>query len=93
MAALTTREESRQRLLALFQASLDRIIPADESVPLRGQSFRDFEDSGRGIASDDLAGVAGGAGWTGEDGSCRIAGPLSAVFFGASLAVPKTRAA
>jgi len=44
MAALTTREESRQRLLALFQASLDRIIPADESVPLRGQSFRDFED-------------------------------------------------
>ena len=44
MAALTTRQESRQRLLALFQESLDRIIPANESAPLRGQSFRDFED-------------------------------------------------
>jgi len=44
MAALTTRQESRQRLLALFQESLDRIIPEDDSAPLRGQSFRDFED-------------------------------------------------
>jgi hypothetical protein len=44
MPALTSRKESRQRLLKLFQKSLDRIIPEDESAPLRGQTFRDFEN-------------------------------------------------
>ena len=44
MPATTTRNEARQRLLKLFTDSLDRIIPADEAVPLRGQTFRDFED-------------------------------------------------
>ncbi len=44
MAALTSRKDSRQRLLKLFQQSLDRIIPEEESAPLRGQTFRDFED-------------------------------------------------
>jgi len=44
MAALTSRKESRQRLLKLFAESLDRIIPEDESVGLRGQTFHDFED-------------------------------------------------
>jgi len=44
MAAISSRKESRQRLLELFQQSMDRIIPEDDSVPLRGQTFRDFED-------------------------------------------------
>jgi Fe-S cluster biogenesis protein NfuA len=44
MPALTSRKESRQRLRKLFEASLDRIIPEEESTPLRGQTFRDFED-------------------------------------------------
>jgi hypothetical protein len=44
MPALTSRKESRQRLLTLFKESLDRIIPEEESAPLRGQTFRDFED-------------------------------------------------
>jgi len=44
MPAMTSRKESRQRLLELFQKSVDRIIPEDDSVPLRGQTFRDFED-------------------------------------------------
>ena len=44
MPAITSRKESRQRLLELFQKSVDRIIPEDDSVPLRGQTFRDFED-------------------------------------------------
>ena len=44
MAAITSRKESRQRLLELFQKSVDRIIPEDDSVSLRGQTFRDFED-------------------------------------------------
>ena len=44
MPALTSRRESRHRLLKLFQQSLDRIIPEEESAPLRGQTFRDFEE-------------------------------------------------
>jgi len=44
MPAMTSRKESRQRLLELFQQSMNRIIPEDDSVPLRGQTFRDFED-------------------------------------------------
>jgi hypothetical protein len=44
MPALTTRKEARERLLKLFADSLDRIIPADEAAPLRGQTFGDFED-------------------------------------------------
>jgi ribosomal protein S14 len=30
--------------LAAFQAQLDRVIPEDESVPLKGATFADFED-------------------------------------------------
>jgi hypothetical protein len=44
MPARTTRQEARQRAIAAFMSSLDRIIPADESVPLRGSLFRDWED-------------------------------------------------
>jgi hypothetical protein len=44
MPATTTRKEARERLLKLFTDSLDRFIPADESIALRGQTFRDFED-------------------------------------------------
>ena len=28
----------------MFMESLDRVIPADESVPLRGSTFRDWEE-------------------------------------------------
>jgi hypothetical protein len=44
MAALTTRKDARERLLKLFEESLDRIIPPAETTPMRGQTFRDFED-------------------------------------------------
>ena len=44
MPARTTREQARQRAIDAFMASLDRIIPADGSVPLRGSTFRDWED-------------------------------------------------
>jgi hypothetical protein len=44
MPARTTREEARQRAIAAFMTSLDRIIPADPSVPLKGRLFRDWED-------------------------------------------------
>jgi len=44
MAALTTRKDARERLFKLFEESLDRIIPQAEATPMRGQTFRDFED-------------------------------------------------
>jgi hypothetical protein len=44
MPTRTTRREARQRAIAAFIGSLDRIIPPDESVPLKGSTFRDWED-------------------------------------------------
>jgi hypothetical protein len=43
MAVLTDRKTARARMLAVFQAAWDRVIPADESVPLRGGTFREWE--------------------------------------------------
>jgi hypothetical protein len=43
MPARTTRQQARQRAIAAFMASLDRIIPPDEAVPLRGGTFLDWE--------------------------------------------------
>ena len=43
MAAKATRQEARARLTKAFMKSLDQVIPEDESVPLKGRSFRDFE--------------------------------------------------
>ena len=43
MAARTTRKEARQRAIHAFMTSLDRMIPADESVPLKGSTFLDWE--------------------------------------------------
>ena len=44
MAATTDRQAARERLLKLAREEIDRLIPADESVPLKGQYFADFED-------------------------------------------------
>ncbi len=44
MAARSPRQEARVRILAAFTAQLDRVIPEDESVPLEGATFADFED-------------------------------------------------
>lgn len=43
MAARTTRREARERIIKSFMDSLDQIIPPEESVPLRGQTFLDWE--------------------------------------------------
>lgn len=43
MAARTTRQEARERIIKSFMDSLDKIIPPEESVPLRGQTFLDWE--------------------------------------------------
>ncbi len=44
MAARSTRQEARARILLAFRAQLDRVIPEDERVPLKGATFADFED-------------------------------------------------
>jgi hypothetical protein len=44
MPARTTRQEARARILAAVSAQLDRMIPLDEDVPLKGATFADFED-------------------------------------------------
>ena len=44
MAARRTRQEARQRITQVFQAELDRMIPPDESVPLKGCKFLDWEN-------------------------------------------------
>lgn len=44
MAATTDRASARKRLMALAQAEIDRLIPAEEAVPLAGECFADFED-------------------------------------------------
>jgi ribosomal protein S14 len=54
MAARTTRQEARARILATFQAQLDRMIPEDESVPLQGATFADFEDQAEALAQTAL---------------------------------------
>ena len=44
MSALTTRREARARILSTLTAELDRMIPEDEEVSLKGATFADFED-------------------------------------------------
>ncbi len=44
MPATRTRQEARARILSAFTAQLDRLIPEDEDVPLKGATFADFED-------------------------------------------------
>ena len=44
MPARTTRQQARERMIRTFMASLDKVIPADETRPLKGSTFRDWED-------------------------------------------------
>ena len=44
MASRTNREQARRRLDAIYQSLRDKLIPADESVPLEGRKFIDWEN-------------------------------------------------
>lgn len=44
MAARTTRKAAREAAIKTFMGSLERIIPADESKPLKGGKFLDWEN-------------------------------------------------
>jgi hypothetical protein len=43
MAVRRTRKEARERAIKTFMASLNKMMPEDESIPLQGKTFRDFE--------------------------------------------------
>ena len=49
MAARRTRQEARERIIGDFMEALERMVPQDESVPLKGQTFRDFELQARDL--------------------------------------------
>jgi DNA-directed RNA polymerase subunit RPC12/RpoP len=50
MSALTDRQKARERLSQVFQSILDKMIPADNSVPLEGSKFVEWEDQGDELA-------------------------------------------
>ena len=54
MPARNTRQEARVRILAVFSVQLDRMIPEDEEVPLKGLTFADFEDQVEALAREAL---------------------------------------
>jgi len=54
MPARTTRQEARARILAAVTGQLDRMIPLDEEVPLKGATFADFEDQVEALAREAL---------------------------------------
>ncbi len=52
MAARTTRVAARQRVIQAFMASLERIIPEDESKPLKGCKFPDWQLQAQTLKQD-----------------------------------------
>ncbi|MGH8337949.1 MAG: hypothetical protein ACRETL_14260 [Gammaproteobacteria bacterium] len=46
MATLTDRQKAREKLSNVFQSILDKALPADETVPLAGHKFVEWEDLG-----------------------------------------------
>jgi|SRR6185295_1109229 len=50
MSTKPTRQQARQKLISLFHAELDKVLPADENVALRGRIFADFEDQAEGLS-------------------------------------------
>ena len=44
MPARRTRHEARQRIMQVFEAELERMIPPDESSPQKGRKFLDWEN-------------------------------------------------
>jgi len=50
MSRLTSRPKARKRVMKTFREALNRVIPPDESVPLRGGTFLDFENQVEEVA-------------------------------------------
>ena len=44
MPARTSRREARERIFKVMTEALDRMIPPEESTPLKGSTFADWEE-------------------------------------------------
>jgi hypothetical protein len=44
-----TRQQARERVRQAFEASLDEMIPLDQTKPLKGRRFGDWEDQLEGM--------------------------------------------
>jgi hypothetical protein len=44
MPALTTRKAARERIMKVFAAELERLLPAEDAGPLAWQTFREWEE-------------------------------------------------
>jgi hypothetical protein len=55
MPALTTRQDARKRLFEIAQIAIERLVPSDECVPLRGSTFADFENQSYEVADEIVA--------------------------------------
>jgi len=49
MGSRMTRQQVRAQALQAFQASLDEMVPVDETKPLKGRRFGDWEDQLEGL--------------------------------------------
>lgn len=54
MPARITRQQAREAARKVFNAALERMIPEDESKPLKGAKFVDWENQIEQIAEDVL---------------------------------------
>lgn len=44
MPATSNRPEARRRIFEITRRALDKVVPPDEQLPLRGSTFIEFED-------------------------------------------------
>ena len=54
MPALTTRQAARDRVRQTFESALERMIPEEESKPLRGAVFAEFENQAYEVGNEVL---------------------------------------
>ena len=52
MATITTRQAARERIFRQLQAEVDRLLPADETVPLKGSTFMEWENQAERASND-----------------------------------------
>jgi DNA-directed RNA polymerase subunit RPC12/RpoP len=52
MSELNSRQAARERILKQIQAEVDRLLPADPTVPLQGRTFLDFENVAEKVSND-----------------------------------------
>lgn len=72
MASLTDRQKARERLRAAFEAELNKLIPADESLPLHGGKFIEWEDQADELEQTGVHHVPGGTLGVGGFGAGRL---------------------